>query len=135
MHLALEDAPTGQTLKLYLAVIFSITLFSCTHRGSVAFAESITGGAVNRGQHLIYSYNCGSCHVIPGIAEARGTIGPPLGGFGSRSYIAGVLINTPENLSRWVRNPQQIQAGNAMPNLGVTQEQAADIAAYLYTLQ
>ena len=78
---------------------------------------------------------CGSCHVIPGVAEASGTVGPPLQGFGSRIYIAGLLVNTPENLVHWVTKPQEIDAGTAMPDLGVSERQAHDIAAYLYTLQ
>jgi cytochrome c len=73
--------------------------------------------------------------VIPGVAEAKGTVGPPLLEFGNRLYISGSLQNSPENLFRWIREPQQVEAGTAMPNLGVTKEQAMDIAAYLYTLR
>ena len=69
------------------------------------------------------------------MAEAKGSIGPTLQGFGSRNYIAGLLVNTPENLSRWVSKPQEVDPGNAMPNLGVTERQGRDIAAYLYSLQ
>jgi cytochrome c1 len=35
----------------------------------------------------------------------------------------------------WLRNPQKILPGNAMPDMQLTQEQARDIAAYLYTLK
>jgi cytochrome c len=94
-----------------------------------------TGGNVKRGQQLIYSYNCGSCHTIPGVAEANGKIGPTLGKIAGRVYVAGLLVNTPENLSRWISGPQEIFAGTAMPDLGVTKKQADDIAAYLYTLR
>ena len=94
-----------------------------------------TGGDAQVGEHLIYTYGCGSCHVIPGVAEAIGTVGPSLQGFGSRYYVAGVLINTPRNLFRWVSKPQEIDPRTAMPDLGVTERQARDIAAYLYTLQ
>ena len=89
----------------------------------------------NLGRHLIYSYGCGSCHVIPGVAEAVGTVGPSLKGLANRDYIAGVLTNTPDNLSRWIADPQALEPGNAMPRLGVTPEQARRIAAYLYTLK
>jgi len=87
------------------------------------------------GEHLIYAYGCGSCHLIPGVAEANGSVGPPLQGFGSRIYIAGLLVNTPENLLHWISKPQEVDPGTAMPDLGVTEPQARDIAAYLYTLQ
>ena len=91
-------------------------------------------GNPDRGRRFLFAYDCGSCHVIPGIAEADGTVGPPLGGVANRSYIAGLLVNTQDNMSRWIRDPEQIEPGSAMPNLGVTAEQAEDIAAYLYTL-
>ena len=100
-----------------------------------AQAEGATGGSVKGGEHLIYAYNCGSCHLIPGIAEAHGTVGPPLLGFGNRTYISGSLANTTENLVRWIKDPKQVEADTAMPRLGVTDQQALDIAAYLYTLR
>ena len=87
------------------------------------------------GRRLLYAYGCGSCHAIPGVGEADGTSGPPLSRVGSRFYIAGVLQNTTENMVHWSAQPQEVQPGNAMPDLGVTQGQARDIAAYLYTLR
>ena len=97
--------------------------------------QQLTGGDPKVGEHLIYAYGCGSCHVIPGVAEANGTVGPPLQGFGSRIYIAGLFVNTPENLFHWVSKPHEVDPGTAMPDLGVTERQARDIAAYLYTLR
>lgn len=117
------------------SVIFMTVLAACGPRDAEALAQDITGGNSANGRRLLYSYACGSCHAIPGIGEADGTIGPPLRGFGNRIYIAGLLQNTPENLLRWIAQPQEVQPGNAMPDLGVTKEQARDIAAYLYTLR
>jgi cytochrome c len=84
---------------------------------------------------LIESYGCGSCHVIPGVRTARGMVGPPLLYYSRRTIIAGELPNTPANLKAWIMNPVEIEPGTAMPNLGVTDGQAHDIAAYLYTLR
>jgi cytochrome c len=114
---------------------FVITLSACSRRAAFEMTRESTGGDAQVGEHLIYTYGCGSCHVIPGVAEAIGTVGPSLQGFGSRYYVAGVLINTPRNLFRWVSKPQEIDPRTAMPDLGVTERQARDIAAYLYTLQ
>ena len=110
-------------------------LSGCIRHNAAVEAENETGGNAGVGQHLIYSYGCGSCHTIPGVAEAKGTVGPPLQALASRIYIAGSLVNTPENLFRWVAKPQEINPGTAMPDLGVTDRQARDIAAYLYTLR
>ncbi len=49
--------------------------------------------------------------------------------------IAGELPNTPDNLIRWIENPPSIEPGTAMPNLGLSDKQARDAAAYLYTLR
>jgi cytochrome c len=87
------------------------------------------------GRVAIEEYGCGACHVVPGVTGAVGLVGPPLERFSERRVIAGVLPNTPENLARWIENPQAVQPGNAMPNLGVTPQEAADIVAYLHTLR
>ncbi|MBP2310606.1 c-type cytochrome [Azospirillum melinis] len=97
-------------------------------------AAEITGGDPHAGEEAVLRYGCGSCHTIPGIIRARGLVGPPLSGFGSRIYIAGVLANNPDNLVRWIQDPPSVSPRTAMPKLGVTDGDARDIAAYLYTL-
>lgn len=93
------------------------------------------GGNAEQGRLVIRQYGCGSCHVIPGIPGANGTVGAPLTEFARRKYIAGALVNTPINLVDWIVTPQAIEPGTAMPNLGVSEEEARDIAAYLATLK
>ena len=88
-----------------------------------------------RGASLIGAYGCGSCHVVPGVHDANGVVGPPLTQMGRRVYIAGLLRNTPDNMSAWLRNPQRIVPGNAMPDIGLTESDARDITAYLSTLR
>lgn len=95
----------------------------------------LTGGAADRGERVILMKNCGSCHTIPGVQGAYGVVGPPLMFFGRRTYIAGELPNTPENVVKWIRSPQSVEPHTAMPNLGLSEQQARDVAAYLYTLQ
>jgi cytochrome c oxidase assembly factor CtaG len=107
-------------------------------RGSAMTAEAaaqITGGNPERGALAIRQYGCAACHSIPGIPGARGTVGPALGGIGGRPYIAGVLTNTPGNLTRWIQDPQKIDSLTAMPDVGVTEPVARDIASYLYTTE
>jgi cytochrome c1 len=95
----------------------------------------MTGGDPLRGRENIRGYGCTSCHTIPGIPEAEAQVGPPLTSIASRSYIAGVVTNTPENMVRWIRDPRAVDSLTVMPNLGVTDSDARDIAAYLYTLK
>jgi hypothetical protein len=69
------------------------------------------------------------------VSRAFGRVGPPLAGIGSRFYVAGVLQNTPQNMIRWIEDPHAIDEHTVMPKLGVTHQDAIDIAGYLYTLR
>lgn len=95
----------------------------------------VPGGDPERGLSHMADYGCGSCHTIPGLRGANATVGPPLTEFGLRSYIAGALPNSPDNLIVWIMHPHRIEPGTAMPHLGVSEAEARDIAAYLYTLR
>ncbi|MEO5868183.1 MAG: c-type cytochrome [Sphingomonas sp.] len=90
-----------------------------------------TIGDADAGAIWISRSGCGSCHQIPGIVQARGLVGPPLIHFSKRTIIAGYLPNTRDNLVHWIQHPQQVAPGNAMPDAGLTDQQAHDIAAYL----
>ncbi|OGB26125.1 MAG: cytochrome C [Burkholderiales bacterium RIFCSPLOWO2_02_FULL_57_36] len=91
-------------------------------------------GDAKAGRRAAGQYLCATCHEIPGIVGANRHVGPPLNGIGSRKYIAGIISNNPENMVRWLQNPQQLDPLSAMPDLGVTEKDARDISAYLYTL-
>jgi len=103
-------------------------LASC---GGGSGSEVLPGGQASRGRSLVEYYGCGSCHVIGGVATARGEVGPRLTDYRSSRYIAGNLPNTPQNTARWIAAPQRFEPGTIMPDLGVSPSQAADIAAYL----
>ena len=93
------------------------------------------GGDPIRGIGVIEQSSCGACHTIPGVRGAHGMAAAPLIWFSRRTFIAGEVPNTPENLVRWVRSPQSIEARTAMPAVGLSDQQARDVAAYLYTLR
>ena len=96
-----------------------------------AASRRFLGADPQRGAELIVQYGCGACHVVPGIRAAQGTVGPDLHGFARQSYVAGVLPNRPGDLTRWLMNPPAHSPATAMPNLGLEQDEARDIAAYL----
>jgi len=98
-------------------------------------AHESTHADPERGKRAMHQYACASCHVIPGLVGANAPVGPPLAGFGARAIIAGVLPNNPENTVRWLRAPRQVNPASAMPDLGVTERDARDMAAYLSTLK
>jgi cytochrome c len=97
--------------------------------------KRMTGGDPSTGQTKIRNYGCQSCHTIPGITGAEALVAPPLVHWSKRVYIAGELPNTPANLERWIQHPTQVEPKTAMPDMGVTEQDSRDIAAYLYSLR
>ena len=98
-----------------------------------AHAAAATGGDPSRGEAMFIQYGCGSCHGLKHVRMASGMVGPPLDGIAVRAVIAGKLPNQPDNLERWIRDPQRITPGTDMPDLHVSGRDARDITAFLYT--
>lgn len=90
---------------------------------------------LERGRTALSQYACAACHSIPGVTSSSPQVGPPLAGLATRTLIAGRLTNTPQNMVRWLRHPQQVDPLTAMPDLEVTEADARDMAAYLATLR
>jgi cytochrome c len=114
---------------------FLLVLLAACHPQDERTARELTGGEPDRGRVAIRSYGCGACHTVPGVRGATGLVGPPLTNIADRMYLAGQLPNTPDNMKRWIQTPQTVEVGTAMPDLGVNERDARDIAAYLYTLR
>lgn len=98
-------------------------------------AEAITGGSVSAGREAFDRYRCGSCHTVKHVDAATGQVGPALDGVALRSTVAGKLENSPDKMMHWLRHPQAVVPGNAMPDQGVTERDARDLSAFLYTLR
>ena len=98
-----------------------------------AHAAETTGGDPRRGEAMFISYGCGGCHGLKHVRKAGGMVGPPLDGVAVRAILAGRLENTPTNMQRWIRDPQAVSPGTAMPDLNVGGKDARDISAFLYT--
>jgi cytochrome c oxidase assembly factor CtaG/cytochrome c2 len=105
------------------------------NRPSYGDGESLAHGDARRGQHLIKSYGCVACHIVPGVSGGDAHVGPALSGLKQRVYIAGVIPNSPENLVAWVQDPKKIDSATAMPKVGVSEADAKDIASYLYSIR
>jgi len=118
-----------------LAVGCAAAFYAATRPSQrAALAISLTGGDPARAPDLMIRYGCAGCHTIPGVPGADGLAGPPLNSLSRRIYIGGVLRNTPENLLAWIVNPRSANPGTAMPVTGITEREARDVAAYLYSL-
>jgi len=97
--------------------------------------ESPRSPDARRGEAAIHQHACTTCHVIPGIVGANKPVGPPLEGMARRAVIAGIIPNNEANMVRWLREPKAVSPESAMPDLGITERDARDIAAYLSTLR
>jgi cytochrome c len=120
-------------LLLVVALVGVIYKYA-EQRGRMRMHASIaTGGDVRRGEAMFIQYGCGSCHALKDVRTATGMVGPPLDGIALRVIIGGHLANNPQNMERWIRDPQHVAPGTAMPDLQVGEGDARDITAFLYT--
>lgn len=121
--------------RILIASAVAVMLDACRAASGQPSDRYVDGGDAERGRAAIAAYGCGSCHQIPGVAGARGMVGPPLDHWSQRRIIAGEVPNDPERLITWLTVPQAIEPGTAMPNMGVSDGTARDMAAYLYTIR
>ena len=101
--------------------------------GSLAGCAQPSDEHAARGAAAIGRYGCGSCHTVKGVPGANGLVGPPLNGISARMYVAGMLQNTPENMTAWIFDPKAINPKTAMPKVGASEQDASDMAAFLRT--
>lgn len=118
-----------------LAVVVALLVLAGCTANEVATSPQVEGGSAQLGAELIASHGCVSCHNVPGIRSEPSWVGPPLERWGQRTWIAGALTNNRENLVRWITDPQSVEEGTAMPDLGVSERDARNIAAYLLSLE
>jgi cytochrome c len=118
--------------KAWILILVMLLVAGC-RRDVGHVAKFVPGGDAAAGRNAIVAYGCGACHMIEGIPDADAYVGPPLAKYEQRHYIAGNMPNTAENLVYWIQFPQTIEPGTAMPNMGVTENDARNIAAYLYS--
>ncbi|MBC8099084.1 MAG: c-type cytochrome [Armatimonadetes bacterium] len=116
-----------------IIIIAAIILIAGCQR-DVGFVEkTVANGDVAAGRAAIIVHGCGACHTIPNVPNANAYVGPPLNAYQQRHYIAGNLPNNADNLIYWIQYPQSVEPGTAMPNLNVSETDARNIAAYLYS--
>ena len=126
-------------LAILAAILFVIALIGIVYEYAEqrtrmrTHAAAVTGGDPRRGEAMFIQYGCGSCHALKNVRTATGAVGPPLDGVALRVIIGGHLSNTPQNMQRWIRDPQHVAPGTAMPDLKVGERDARDITAFLYT--
>lgn len=128
-------------LTAIAAVLLVAGLATYVYNGARLDAEqrasgiALAGGNPDRAPALIVRYGCAGCHQIRGVPEASGMVGPDLNDVARRPFIGGVVEHTAQNLVDWIVDPHQFDEKSAMPRTGITEEEARDVAAYLYSLR
>ena len=117
------------------AALLLLLLAACSGKRENQSAVATGGGNAVHGRMLVQQYGCTSCHIIPGVPGPQGEIGPSLKQVGHRPLIAGKFRNTPQNMMRWLQNPQAMDPKSLMPSLGVTPTDSRDMTAFMYTLR
>lgn len=111
----------------------SMSMSAC-ERDTAHVSAAIDGNA-GRGLTLLRQYECNVCHAIPGVRGVQGQVGPSLAQYRRNVYIAGKYPNTPEYLVAWLVDTPALAPQTAMPSLGLSTDEAQDVAAYLYSLR
>lgn len=121
------------TIALVLVTAGVITAWATQGRIGEPVVD-VQGGNPELGRDAIRDFGCISCHSIPGVVGANAHVGPPLDNWADRQYIAGRVPNDPETLVLFLLDPKYVDPETAMPVAGLTEEDARNIASYLYTL-
>jgi len=125
--------PMEGLVRRTVCLVIALALAACSEAEAPAHL-AIPGADPGRGRALIAAYGCGTCHFVQGVQGADGRVAPRLENFAKRTLIAGTFPNVPRFLVPWLMSPPALKAETAMPDLGVAEEEARDIASYLYTL-
>ncbi len=128
-------APAGIGIAVIAALVASLTWWNERRAATLHEAQGSTGGQIARAVPLMLANGCAGCHTIDGVPGAQGMVGPTLDSSSPQKiYIAGTLQNTPANMIAWLRRSRDMQPRTAMPSTGISEQDARDIAAYLYAL-
>lgn len=96
---------------------------------------AVASDAVEEGRRVFETTACISCHVVSGTV-ADGLFGPDLTHLMSRETIAaGAAANTPENLRKWIQDPEAIKPGSLMPAMKLNDKDLNALMGYLETLR
>lgn len=114
-----------------IALILMLSMLAACDPGR-DYVPRVIGGNAEKGRTALARYECGVCHVIPGIPDAVGKVGPALDNYSRRSYVAGKFPNDPATLVRWIVDAPSMEPQTAMPAIAMSEQEAKDMAAYLY---
>lgn len=130
-----EFCGTQHAWMHFLIVAEAPEQFAAWENAQLAPAAAPGGGSAAQGLALFQAKSCVDCHAVKGTMAAA-DVGPDLTHFASRKILAaGIVENTPENLRRWLTDPQQVKLGAKMPDYKFNPEEVTQLQSYLETLR
>ncbi len=143
------DSHANMRLRVVVEDSTSFAQWVNDQLGVPATADSLSeleqqGLAAYRRVRTPATHSCIACHTVSGVSA--GVLGPDLTHLAGRSTIAGgVLLNTADNLARWLRDPTGVKPGMGdrradgqiigMPDVDLSEEEIAALVAYLSSLR
>ncbi len=107
------------------AAIESIAAYLMKNSGTPELFKPTVSGDGAKGEKLVKELGCLGCHSTPGVKA--GDFAPELSGLGSKL--------SPEWLYAWLKDPKHLSPSTRMPNLRLSDTEAADITAYLLSMK
>jgi cbb3-type cytochrome oxidase cytochrome c subunit len=112
--------------------IAAITEFLFSRSRPNPLVPARTNGNLERGEQLVSNVGCLGCHAV-GPIEDDGSRTQHRRRFGYNLASQGSKVSD-EWLFNWVRDPRSVWQETNMPNLRLTDAEAADVTAYLSSL-
>lgn len=130
-----------------LACLYALLVSSCATTpaspgppvataGPVAVLTPAPGvaGSPLIGEQLMLTKGCGGCHTVAGVPGATGVAGPNLTNIVVRPTLAGDrLPMSAETMTRWLLDPHALKPETTMPRVGLSQQEAQDLTAFLFS--
>jgi len=96
-------------------------------------APTVAAPGLTESERLFIQAGCGGCHTLAGVPGATGIAGPNLTNVTLRPTLAGDSVPmTRESLTRWLLYPTAVKSDARMPSVGLTPQEATDLAAFLF---
>lgn len=130
----MTNRPTFRLICSVLTLISVVLIAGCGLMSRDDPRVDATGGNIERGKELARTNGCIVCHSVPDEGWVQDGYGPDLEGFANNRHIAGQAVNEPDTLIAFLMSPQSVVPGTSMPTVGLTEDEARDIATWLYSL-
>jgi nitrite reductase (NO-forming)/hydroxylamine reductase len=125
--------------RLFLVIVALVALIALTACGSGAPPQAASQPAVSQAAAAAFQKGtCGACHIIPGVPNAAGVVGPDLSKIGSRAAstikdaaYTGKAQNVADYLRESIREPDLYLAAGCQGGPCVKGTMPATLAALL----